>query len=69
METKELKKRLRNEIAQAKKTHSPAELQQRSAVLLSQLEQHPRFVAAQTVLLYYSPVSYTHLTLPTIRLV
>ena len=54
METKELKKRLRNEIAQAKKTHSPAELQKRSAVLLSQLEQHPRFVAAQTVLLYYS---------------
>lgn len=51
---KELKKQLRKQIAQEKRRHGITELTTKSAALLEKLEQHPRFKAARTVLMYYS---------------
>lgn len=51
---KELKKQLRRQIAQEKSRHDSTELTAKSAALLEKLEQHPKFVSARTVLLYYS---------------
>lgn len=51
---KEIKKKLRKQIAQEKSRHAPTELAAASIALLDKLEQHPRFIAARTVLLYYS---------------
>ena len=51
---KELKKQLRKQIAQEKSRHDITELTTKSAALLEKLEQHPKFAAARTVLLYYS---------------
>lgn len=51
---KTLKKQLRKQIAQEKRRHDHTELTISSSALLKQLEQHPQFVAAHTVLLYYS---------------
>lgn len=51
---KEIKKQLRKQIAKEKSRHDLTELTTKSAALLEQLERHPRFVSAHTVLLYYS---------------
>lgn len=51
---KELKKQLRKQIKEVKNRQSPQELAVNSSALLSQIEQHPRFIAARTVLLYHS---------------
>ena len=51
---KEEKKVLRKIIAQRKALYSIEQRKALSAVLLKQLERHPRFVEAHTVLLYYS---------------
>lgn len=48
------KQQLRRYIAQEKKKHSSETLDQLSDRLLQQLEQHPRFRAARTLLLYHS---------------
>ena len=51
---KELKKQLRKQIAQEKKSQSTIQLTKHSIALLDQLERHPHFIVAKTVLLYYS---------------
>lgn len=51
---KEEKKALRKIIAQRKALYSIEQRKALSAVLLKQLERHPRFVEAHTILLYYS---------------
>ena len=51
---KEIKKKLRKQIAQEKSRHTATELTANSIALLNKLEQHPLFIAAKTVLLYYS---------------
>lgn len=51
---KELKKLLRKQIKEEKKIQSVTQLTTSSIALLEQLEQHPRFIASQTILLYYS---------------
>ncbi|MGL4851552.1 MAG: 5-formyltetrahydrofolate cyclo-ligase [Phocaeicola sp.] len=51
---RELKNALRKQIAERKKRVSALERAEQSKVLFQQLEQHPLFKAAQTVLLYYS---------------
>lgn len=51
---KEQKRQLRKQIKEAKKLWPAEELATASHTLLEQLEQHPRFVAARTILLYYS---------------
>ena len=48
------KQSIRSEIAQKKKQYTREELDRLSLRLLNQLEQHPRFQHARTVLLYYS---------------
>lgn len=48
------KRQLRTLIAKKKKQQSDKLLQEWSALLLKQLEKHPRFTEARTVLLYYS---------------
>ena len=48
------KAQIRSEIAQKKKQYTREELSRLSLRLLNQLEQHPRFQHARTVLLYYS---------------
>ena len=48
------KAQIRFEIAQKKKQYPREELNRLSLRLLNQLEQHPRFQHARTVLLYYS---------------
>lgn len=48
------KQQLRRYIAQEKKKHSAETLDRLSDRLLQQLEQHPRFRAARTLLLYHS---------------
>ncbi len=50
----EQKKQARERMAQEKRRHGKAERAAKSVALLGQLERHPRFVAAHTVLLYYS---------------
>ena len=51
---KELKKQLRKQIAQEKKVQCSNALVVNSHALLEQLEKHPHFIAARTILLYYS---------------
>ena len=51
---KELKKQLRKQIAQEKKRQSATLLTTHSIALLEQIEKHPRFISATTVLLYHS---------------
>ena len=51
---KELKKQLRKEIREEKKRYSADELMALSSVLLEQIEQHPRFIASDTILMYHS---------------
>ena len=51
---KEQKKLLRKQIALEKKKQHPETLVSSSRELLELLESHPRFIAARTVLLYYS---------------
>ena len=51
---KELKKQLRKQIREAKKSQQPDKLMAISAALLEQIEKHPRFIASDTVLLYHS---------------
>ena len=48
------KQSIRSEITQKKKQYPREELDRLSLRLLNQLEQHPRFQHARTVLLYYS---------------
>ena len=48
------KAQIRSEIAQKKKQYPREELNRLSLRLLNQLEQHPQFQHAHTVLLYYS---------------
>ena len=48
------KKDLRQQIRAAKKQHTPEELQEQSAVVLGKLAVHPRFLAAERVMLYAS---------------
>ena len=51
---KEQKKLLRKLIAQEKKRQSASLLTTHSIALLEQIEKHPRFISATTVLLYHS---------------
>lgn len=51
---KEIKKQLRKEIAQAKKKQAVSTLEAASDALLTQLEEHPRFKEADTILMYYA---------------
>lgn len=51
---KEKKKALRKQIKEEKNRHQPEELLEKSSFLLQQIEQHPRFIAASTILMYYS---------------
>lgn len=51
---KEQKKILRKQIREEKKRHQANELMTISSTLLKQLEQHPRFINAQTILCYHS---------------
>ena len=51
---KELKRQLRKQIKEEKKLHSADVLKERSSILLKQIEEHPRFIAARTILMYHS---------------
>ena len=51
---KERKKLLRKQIREEKKNQDPERLKILSSALLACLEKHPRFIASNTVLLYYS---------------
>ena len=51
---KELKRQLRKQIREAKKSQQPDKLMTISSALLEQIEKHPRFIASDTVLLYHS---------------
>lgn len=51
---KEEKRLLRRYIAEKKKSYSQESLSERSFILLNELEKHPAFTQAETVLLYYS---------------
>ena len=51
---KEQKKQLRKQIKETKKSQPAHVLAAHSTTLLEQLEQHPCFIASQTILLYYS---------------
>ena len=51
---KELKRQLRKQIREAKRSQQPDKLMAISAALLEQIEKHPRFIASDTVLLYHS---------------
>ena len=53
-DTHTAKQLLRKEIRERKRRYTPEELQQFSETLMQQLLEHPRFIAAQTVLLYYA---------------
>lgn len=44
---KEIKKKLRKQIAQEKSRHTATELTANSIALLNKLEQHPLFIAAK----------------------
>lgn len=54
MQMKTTKREWRALIAQRKKTYTPQQLDQWSSSLLAQLEDHPVFRRAQTILMYYS---------------
>lgn len=45
---------MRKQIREAKKLQNPDTLTVNSRILLNQLEQHPHFIAARTILLYHS---------------
>lgn len=51
---KEQKKLLRKQIRAAKTIQEPHTLTANSRILLNQIEQHPHFIAARTILLYHS---------------
>ena len=51
---KERKKQLRKQIKEEKNRQSKERLLTISAALLNQLEEHPRFIASKTILMYYS---------------
>ena len=51
---KEKKKLLRKLIKAEKNRQSESQLAEHSIALLEQMEKHPHFIAAHTVLLYYS---------------
>ena len=51
---KELKRQLRKQIKEEKKLHSADTLMERSSILLKHIENHPRFIAAETILMYHS---------------
>jgi len=51
---KEQKKHLRKEIREEKKRHTADELLASSSALLRQIENHPRFIASHTILMYHS---------------
>lgn len=51
---KELKKLLRKQIKELKKHQEASRLMTASRILFEQLEKHPHFIAARTVLLYHS---------------
>ena len=48
------KKDLRQSIRAAKKQHTPEELRKQSAAVMQKLAEHPRFLAAEKVMLYAS---------------
>ena len=48
------KKELRQSIRTAKKQHTAEELQKQSATIMQKLAEHPRFLAAEKVMLYAS---------------
>ena len=50
----EIKKQLRKEIAREKKEQAASTLEAASFNLMSQIENHPRFKAADTILMYYA---------------
>ena len=54
MQMKITKREWRALIAQRKKTYTPQQLDQWSSSLLVQLEDHPVFRRAQSILMYYS---------------
>ena len=51
---KELKRQLRKQIREEKKIHTADVLKEHSSILLKQIEEHPRFIAARTILMYHS---------------
>ena len=51
---KELKRQLRKQIREEKKLHTADVLKEYSSTLLKQIEKHPRFIAARTILMYHS---------------
>ena len=51
---KEIKKKLRKQIAQEKSRHTATELTANSIALLNKLEQHPLFIAAKLSLIHIS---------------
>ena len=51
---KELKRQLRKQIREEKKLHTANVLKEYSSTLLKQIEKHPRFIAARTILMYHS---------------
>ena len=51
---KERKKQLRKQIKEAKKLQPKELLMTNSSALLKQIEEHPRFIASKTILMYYS---------------
>ena len=51
---KEQKKRLRKQIKEEKNRQSKERLLTISSALLKQIEEHPRFIAARTILMYHS---------------
>lgn len=59
---KEQKKQLRKQIKEEKSRQSREMLMEASSLLLKEIEHHPHFIAAKTVLLYYSlgDEVYTH---------
>ena len=51
---KERKKQLRKQIKEAKSLQPKELLMTTSTALLKQIEEHPRFIASRTILLYHS---------------
>lgn len=57
---KEQKKLLRKQIKEIKKNQDESRLMTASRILFEQLEKHPHFIAARTVLLYHSLSDEVH---------
>ena len=51
---KERKKQLRKQIKEAKSQQPKERLMPSSSALLKLIEEHPRFIASKTILMYYS---------------